>query len=181
MLSIQFNYTEQEFIDYQLYIASKSPSQQKRMFRNRWLVSLIYLGIAAVGFFNNNTSQIYIFIGLAILWYVIYPYWAKRFHKKYFTQFILQQNKDRIGNSVTVNLNDDNIQIQENGQEIELPIQQIVEIAELQKIILLRLNTDQVIILHKETNIPTEILIDYLKNLSLKRAIPYVNALNWKW
>lgn len=181
MLSLQFNYTEQEFIDYQLYIASKSPSQQKRMRRNRWLVALIYLGIAGIGFLNKNNTQIYIFAALAIVWYIAYPLWSKKFHKKHFMQFILQQNKARIGNKVQLDFTDNIITIQEDEQHIEIPIQDVVEIAELKQLILLRLNSEQVIIVHKVANVAAEQIISFMKSLALKRAIRYVDDTKWVW
>lgn len=181
MLSLKFNYAEQEFIDYQLYIVSKSPIIQKKSRRNRWLVSLIYLGIGAFGGFTGNMNQLWIFGALAIVWYVVYPIWSSRFHKKQYTRFIKTQNKNRIGSEVKIEINNTDFKIEEAGQFATISLRDFSEIAELKNLLLVRLKSDMVIILQKQCSIPKDTLIDYMKSIAVKLSIPYVDDTHWTW
>jgi predicted membrane protein len=180
-MQLSFNYSEPHLIEHQLYIASRSPKVIKSRIRNRLLLTIIYAIIGIIGLMQANFVFGSVFIAVAILWYMVYPYWGGNLYKKNFTRFVQSANKNRFGNKVDVIFEEHQIVLKEQGEEVAFDYTEFNEIAELPQTFLIKLSTNMVIVIQKNATIPSEEIAAFLLQLATKLNIDYVDELAWEW
>jgi hypothetical protein len=112
-MKFSFPYREEELTEFQLYLASKSPTVKKARNRNRLLLSIVYVAIGIMGMFReNNHLFALVFIALGILWYVLYPLWAGKFYARHFKKFVKNNYATRFGKEVVLDFTEDEVVIE---------------------------------------------------------------------
>lgn len=182
-MKLSFNYSEPEFVEYQLYVAAKSPVMQKKRKRNRILVSLIYVGIGLTGLITKNYTFLAMFVGVGVLWYFTFPLWSSKFYAKQYKRFVQAQYKDRFGKEVTVDFLDatNEVELTESGQSVLIYYNEFAEIAETPLDFLIKLKTEMVIVIQKTCTLPTEEVRAILRAIAAREQIDYVDDRNWSW
>jgi hypothetical protein len=181
-MKFSFPYREEELTEFQLYLASKSPTVKKARNRNRLLLSIVYVAIGIMGMFReNNHLFALVFIALGILWYVLYPLWAGKFYARHFKKFVKNNYATRFGKEVVLDFTEDEVVIEEGGSEAAFAYTEFAEMAEIPSSFLIKLSTDMVIVIQKNASVSTDKVRDFLSQLSQKCSIPFTNNTDWKW
>ncbi len=180
-MQFTFQYSEPALIEHQLYIASKSPMVKKSRNRNRYLLAIIYVVIGIIGLLMGHGSLAFLFLLIGASWYTLYPLWGGKFYEKHFVKFVKANNKNRIGEPVSISFKDNEITLSEQGQEVSFSMDEFSEIAELPQIFLIKLQTDMVIILQKNATIDAESIAAFLRTIAQEKNISFIDDTNWKW
>lgn len=180
-MKVSFNYDEKALIDYQLYVADKSAVVTKTRNRNRWLLSLIYIAIGLFGIFKGDQLFTVMFLVIGVLWYAFYPMWGGRFYKKQFTRFVKANYKNRLGKSVDLDFQDNQVQITEAGESATFGYEEFDSIIEIPTSFLIKLKTDVMMIIDKNATISKDEIAAFLKALASKLNINYLEDNHWKW
>jgi hypothetical protein len=180
-MKLDYKIDENDFLIYQLFIASKSDRIKKKRQRNRIVVPLIYIAFGLVFLNQDRVSLAIMFSITALLWFFIYPVWERRHYINHYKSFILENYKDSFENNVTLEFSDEYILAKDSGSETKILTTELKEICEIPTSIFLRLQGGQSFILpkHKIRNIDSvkaslQELANYLK-------INYSTDENWKW
>lgn len=180
-MELKFIYTEQAFIDYQLYLAANSEVVTKRRNKNRIMIALVYLGIGLTGLISNNYILLAAFAALALVWYIVYPLWSGKFYKSNFIKYVKKHNAQRIGKPVTIRFFDQKFQAEESGQKGDIPYSEFAEIIDIRSLYLIKLKTEMVILIDKENDYNASSLDQYLNDLATKLNIPFRRDLEWSF
>lgn len=180
-MNLEYALTEQDFLDYQMYSATKSARINKKRQRSRMGMSLLYLAFGV--FFLATQSYAFgaVFMGFAIIWFFARPMLDKKRYEKHFLGFINEHYKDSFDRKVNLELTDDYIFAKEAGMESKVATEEIVEVNELQKLLLIKLKKGQAVLLPKHSMESSDQLIAKLKEIAAKLNIPYTEELDWKW
>jgi len=108
---MQYKYQihEQDFIDFQLYTASKSESIRRKK-RNGWIGLTVGFGIVALlSFFAGMMSHTVGWGAASLLFLLCYPTYFMWRHKRHYENYIKQNHKNRFGESVILEVHPDHI------------------------------------------------------------------------
>ena len=79
--------TENDFLQNQLFVASKSKRVKKQRIKSWITVSLVFLVLSFLFYESGNTIMTYYFLGLGILAVCLYPFYLKWFYKRYYKKY----------------------------------------------------------------------------------------------
>lgn len=180
-MNLEYALTEQDFLDYQMYSATKSDRINKKRQRSRMGMSLLYLSFGV--FFLATQSYAFggAFMFVSIIWYFAKPTLDKKRYENHFRGFINEQYKENFDRKVNLELTDDYIFAKEAGMESKVPVTELIEVTELKNLILIKLKKGQAVLLPKHSMERSEMLIARLKEIADKINISYVTELDWKW
>ena len=142
---------------------------------------MIYVAFGAFTFFQDKKVLAFIFIGLGVLWFLLYPIWERRRYVNHFRAFIKENFKDQSRADVTMEITDDYLLARDVGNEGKVKTSEILEIDEIPSTIFIRLKGGQSFILPKEKIVNIEAVKETLKELAKRLNIEYDNDELWKW
>ncbi len=180
-MTVDYKIDENDFLTYQLYMASNSERIRKRRQRNKVMVPGLYAAMAIVFLFMDKTSLAIIFFIIAVLWYFFYPFYERKHHYNHFKGLIRENYKERLDRSGTLEINNNFILVKDDGSESKLLTKEIEGIDEIITTIFVRLKTGQAFILPKDKIKDLDLLINRLKELANHLNIVYKTDLNWVW
>lgn len=180
-MTINYKLNENDFLTYQLFIASQSKRIQKKRKRSKVLIPMVYSAIALLFYFQNSYSMSIFFLIISVLWFFVYPLWEKQHYLKHYQGFIQENYKDRCGRTVTLELTNDFILAQDNGSESKVLTTELQEICEIPTAIYIKLNGGQAFILPKNEFTNLNDLKTQLNELATHLNIGYVTNHKWKW
>lgn len=174
---LKYKIEEKDFLDFQLFTASKSERINKKK-RNGWI--LLTIGsLAAASYFyaNQNTAMTIYFAFVAIIFGLFYPRYFKWRYYKHYKTYIKENYSKRFGQIETLEINDDSISSKDKTGEGKINLSEIEKVDETDKHFFLKISTGlSLIIPKKELNNTDEVRTKF-KVLGL----PVNDETNWKW
>ncbi|MDD2798577.1 MAG: hypothetical protein PHV20_08300 [Bacteroidales bacterium] len=180
-MTINYKIEENDFLTHQLFLASKSDRVRKKRFRNKVVVTIIYLFMGLVSFISGNIDSAKGSVIIALLWFFLYPLWEKRHYIRHYKSFLRENYEERFGKKVSIEFINDFILIKDNASEGKLLTTEVQEIHEIPSAIYIRLKGGQSIILPKQEIDEIENLKDRLNELASFLKIEYNLDEKWEW
>lgn len=178
-MKIEITLNASDFLIYQLYASSKSKLQNKNRNQSRYRVSILYLLFSLFLLLFGKQMLALVFIIVAILWYLIYPEYAKRHSKKYFENYINENHKNKIGVTSILIFDENNgiVTIDEPGLKLKIEFSAFDKLIELPDHFFVKNKSGSTLIIPKRFILNHEVF----KNIFSNRGVPYVKETNWKW
>ncbi|MCF1423071.1 YcxB family protein [Mangrovimonas futianensis] len=177
-MTLKYELTNSDFLEYQLYASSKSESHKKKLRNNRILGPILFL---PYGLYLTNRDENYIGIivfGItAILWFIFYPKYSKRRYKNHFRKHVEENYKNRINKPVQIDFNENSINAKDFTSDTKLNGTEIKELIETKEHFFIKLTTDLSLIVPKHS---IENQTEFKKRVTDLGA-EYIDELNWKW
>ncbi|MEP1488546.1 MAG: hypothetical protein ABJK28_08965 [Algibacter sp.] len=177
-IKLKYSLTNEDFLEHQLYIASKSKNVIKKRKRTRVIIPLIYLVIALSYFFSKgNYTVSLIFISISIIWYLFYPIRSKKLHIKHYQNHINENYKNRIHVESEIEITNDYIFGKEKTNESKTSIEEVESLIELKTRFFLKLKTGLSLI------IPKVVIgdISNFKNKFIELNINIIDESDWEF
>lgn len=179
---INYQLEANDFLQYQLYTASKSERIKKKRLRNKIVIPLIYVVFVAFYLYAKDISGAIIFLILGVLCFFLYSFWERRHYIKHYEGFIKENYKNRFHKIVNIVFGNDFISSKDDsGSEVKIATSEIEEINEISSSIFIKLNIGNSLILPKDKIQNADDLILYLKELTNSLNIKYNIENDWKW
>ena len=175
---MQYKYLlhEQDYIDFQLYSASKSEDIRRKK-RNGWIGLTVAFGIVALlSFFAGMIPHTVGWSIAAVMVLIFYPMYFMWRYKRHFENYTRKSHKNRFGESVILEVHSDHIFTKDRTGEGKIYISAIDQVNETSKHFFVQISSGMTLILPKE-NINSEQLKEEFKALN----IPIYQELSWKW
>ncbi len=168
-----------DFLEYQLYVSSKSESHKKSRNKSRIIVPIIYVILGLILLLIDKTIVAIAFFLFSLLWFLFYPFYSKYRYKKHFETHIKESYKNRIGKKVKLNFdsNSDFVETSDLGSQSKIMDSEFKKLIELKEHFFLKLKSDMSIIIPKRA-IPDQ---DMFKKLFLDINLEYIDDSNWEW
>jgi len=180
-MNINVKISSNNYLAFQLYIASKSQQITKKRKRTRLIVPILYSIFAISLFIIGNAFLAAGFAAFALLWFFFYPIWERKKYEKYFQTVIQENYKNRIDADIKINIENDFIYTSSGGSEAKTSIKEIKEIVELKDIILIKMDVTLAFVIPKDQVKDVTSLIAELKEVAKKVNVEYKEELDWKW
>jgi hypothetical protein len=178
---IDYKIDENDFLTYQLFIASRSERIQKKRRRSQLSVPLFYIALGMLFYFYDQSSLTVVFSIIGVLWYFLYPIWEKTHYVKHYKAFVKENYKLNKRENATIEFNNDFIFAKNEGSESKILTKEFEVITEIPTLIFIKLKEGQSIILSKQKIIEIDALTIKLKELAVYLDIKYEIVLDWEW
>ncbi len=175
---MQYKYLlhEQDYIDFQLYSASKSEDIRRKK-RNGWIGLTIGFGVVALLCFLAGMMPYTVGWSTAALMVLLfYPTYFMWRYKRHFENYIRKSHKNRFGESVILEVHPDHIFTKDRTGEGKIYISAIDQINATSKHLFISISSGLTLIIPKK-DIDSEQLKEELRALD----IPIHEELDWKW
>ncbi|MCS4304056.1 hypothetical protein [Chryseobacterium sp. BIGb0232] len=181
MNTMTLSFNEKIMLDSLLYEASKSDEVKQ----SKKVSGYVFAGmIAVIGLLMMFFEPI---LGIAILivgglFYLIYPKFASRYYKRYYTTIALgDQYKSSEANTFNVEFNKEYILIKNTQLEAKHSITHFEWISETGENFFIKMNAGNYLIFPKAQVSDPVWLKNYFHSICAEQNIPYHEELTWKW
>lgn len=176
-MTIQYKIEEQDFLEFQLFTASKSDRINNKK-RKGWALLTIGSMVLGLYFYLNQNITLAIYFGLvACACGFFYPRYFKWRYKKHYKTFIKENYSKQIGLIVTLEFNDHAIFSKDKAGEGKINLSEIEKIDETDHHFFLKISTGHSLLIPKDKLNNIDELRMKFKALGLK-----VNdETNWEW
>lgn len=177
-MTLEYELTKEDYLEYQLYISSKSTSHLKKRNRARFLFPIVYfiLGIVTA-FANKSVVSVFIWVLLAFLWIILYPFYSSWKYKNHFKNHINENYTNRINKLSKLEFTAKHLKTSDKSSKGKIKYSELKSLIELPNHYFIKLAIDMSIIVPKDSikdNNEFRLKMDEI-------GIEYINETNWKW
>lgn len=180
-MTFELKIDENDYLTYQLFVASQSKTIKRKRKRNKIIVPIFYLVLGVFGFYQSYRSLGVLLCVLAVLWFFIYPLWERNNYIKHYKNFIQENYKDAFGKSAFLEISNQTIFIKDELSEAKVSTSEIQEITEIPTTIYIRMKAGKTLILPKDKIASIQELKSELIRLATVLKISYISDENWVW
>jgi hypothetical protein len=176
-MKIEYKIEEQDFLNFQLFAASKSDRINKKK-RNGWIFLTLGSIMAAMYFYFNLNTAMTIYFGIVtVIFGLFYPKYFKWRYKKHYKAYIKENYSKRFGQIETLEFNKDSIYSKDKIGEGKINLSEIETINETDNHFFIKISTGVSLLIPKrEVN-----NIDELRNKFEEIGLYIEDATKWKW
>lgn len=178
MIELHYKLTKDDYLNFQLYIASHNPRVKNQRLRGRIIICILFV-LLGIGALDNDGFFKYIFFICAIVSLFLYPIYFRWFYKRHYKKQA-EHFFDEDGGVFTARLKDLTIETQDKKGTSTVKIQELLAFIETGEYFYLQLSKAAYFILPKD-KIPINEVREYLQDRSKELNIPYKEELDWKW
>ena len=176
-MTLEYKLSEQDFLDFQLFTASKSEKINRKK-RTGWLILTVASLMGAIYFFlgENKVMTIYlVFVTLACG--LFYPKYFKWRYKTHYKTFIKANYSKLFGQIQTVEINNDWIFSKDQSAEGKIKLSEIEQVDETQNHFFLKISTGISLLIPKKELPQVDEVRDKLSSIGLTIH----KDTNWSW
>ena len=177
----EFTLDENDFLTFNLFVASQSERIRKRRFRSRLAAPIVQAAFGLVFLFDHKILPGILFLAIAPVWYFVYPLWEKKYYLRSYKAFIRENMGALINKTVSLEFTDGFILAKEGGNEGKIPFSEIDRINEISSAIFIRLKGGKAFIVPKDRISNPEALRTILKEIVSASQVAYETAEQWQW
>ena len=181
MATYNYQLEEHDYHTHLLYTISKSSNANKVRANIRLLMTISFLLFAFIAYGNGSKNQMVYFIFLAIVSFIVMPFYTRWSYKKAYLKHVRLYYKDRMSEPTSITFNDRTFSISDNHGTSDLNTSEIEQINEIKDYYFLKLKSGQSIIIPLLKIENREVLSDELHAISTALEIPLNNETNWIW
>jgi hypothetical protein len=182
LTTMAFTYVlnENDFLEYQLFIASGSSRIKKLRLRNWLVVSGCFLLLSLLFYQTGDKLLTYYFLAIGVISLCFYPSYQKWHYKNRYQKFIADTYKNRIGQAVHVNFMEDWIETNDLYCESKIKLNAIENITETSDYFYIKMKTGGHLIIPKSKIDNLSSVEGRLKELCTKLSIQFICDLKWR-
>ncbi len=106
-MNIEFTLSRADYIEFQLFAATKSEILKKTNKKARLRVPIIYMILGTMLLTLSDKMFAIIFYTVGILWFFFYPFFAKKRYAKHYEKFVDENFKNRFNTTIKINFIED--------------------------------------------------------------------------
>jgi hypothetical protein len=176
-MKFQYKIEAEDFLEFQLYTASKDPIVQGRK-RKSWIIlPILFSFMAAFSFMSETFYLAVYFVVLAIVIALFYPKYFSWRYKKHYASFIGRNYAKRFGQPAELEITKDFILSKDKVAEGKVKISEIEYVSETQNHFFIKISSGMSFIIPKKE---VDASID-LKAEFTRIGLVMKDELNWKW
>jgi hypothetical protein len=149
-MDLSYELEAEDFLEYQMFQSATTSSLKKRRMMSKVFLSLLYIAVGAYfKFAKDQTSTAVIFLGAGVMWYFLYPAYAKWRYKNHFKQYIKANYHERFGKTSTLSIQSDGIDFNDSTGNGHIKSETLAHLIELKAYYLVTIETGQSLIVPK--------------------------------
>ncbi|MEL6718386.1 MAG: YcxB family protein [Bacteroidota bacterium] len=176
-MTIEYQIHEEDFLNFQLFTASKSKSIQQKKRKGQLFITIGSLVFA--GYFYANASLVLAiyFATFAVVTLLFYPKYFKWRYKKHYQKYIREHYAKRFGETAILEIKSDVIYSKDKTGEGNIKITEIEKVDETNNYFFLKISSGFTLIIPK-------IAVQNVSELRTKLSslgLPLHDCTNWVW
>lgn len=178
-MNINYQLTNSDFLEYQLYASSKSETHKKSRNFSKILLPVLFLlfGFLLYKKEEDDIGTLLISGVTATLWFIFYPIYSKWLYKKKFKKHVEKNYRNQINKPVEIDFNENSVNVKDFMSETKINGTELKELIETKSHFFIKLTTDVSLIVPKHSiENQTE-----FKNRVTELGAEYVDEINWEW
>lgn len=179
-MKLEYSLNKEDFLQYQLFTASKSKNiikQKKRTFI--WVI--VFLIVSGFNIYNRFENWLIYFIPLCFIIFLLSYYSVQYQYKSHYSKFIKENYKEKIGLVSSLNFKNEELMITNSIAESKISYNSFLEIIEIQDYYYLKLKTEESFIIPKNIIIDKQEFEQVLLILKEKYNVKEIIDLKWKY
>jgi len=177
-MKLEYSLNENDYLQYQLYTASKSKLIKKNRFRSRLIAPLALILFGLYNYINNpDKIGFIIYLLFAILWFFIHPLYSKFLYKRQYKRSIKENYQESVNKVSELSFNPNYILTKDYINESKINTKELGKLIEIKNYFFLTLNDKLSLVIPKNSISD----IDSFKKIINEYNIEHLRELNWKW
>lgn len=180
-MRLTYTLSENDYLQYQLFIASKNERIKKERIKS-WLIYSASLLLMSFVFYDiGNKFMTYFLLVFGIIVLCFFPLYQKRYYKNHYQKFITETYKNRFGKAGNIYIAENHIEVNDITGEAKINLTEIENAIETSAYFYLKIKTGGHFIIPKKQLNEIENIGQELKKLCSKFSIDFVEDFNWRW
>lgn len=180
MTELRYQLSEQDFLTYQLFVASNSKSSRTSRRRARVVIPILYTVFAVILLLMSFVVLAIVMAATAVLWFLLYPLYSRRRYRRHYARHIREHYRQVIGRESTLTIADGHILTRNEAGEGRTKLAEVEGIVEIADHVLIVLRSSATFVLPKQ-QIDDAQLREVLRVISEATELPVQQRLDWKW
>lgn len=178
---LKYSLSEHDFLQYHLYVASKSQQVKRNRRKSLFISTGILLLLALLFYSEKNNFLAYSILGFGVLNMFFYSFYLRSHYKEHYLKFIKENYKKRIDKTGSISFEDEFVETGCSTTESKISLIEIDEFIEIGEYFFLKLKSTGSIIIPKSKIVNVDIVREELQKLANKLNVKFILELNWKW
>lgn len=175
---LNYKLTAEDYLQYQLFISSRTEIHNKRRFRSRIIFPILYSILGLILFLvKKDISVFIILLIISLIWYVFNPIYTRWKYKRHFQKHIDANYQKRINRDLETKFVKNTLWLTDNGSVSKIKKSEFKVLIDTQNHFFLKLDTGTAVIIPKRSVENNQEFI----SLVTKLGVDYKNELDWKW
>lgn len=180
-MKYNIKYTEEDFLQFQLFTASYSKRIQKQRERSKFLLMGSFLVIGVIFKIEGIDLVFWCLFIFAIITFYFYPKYLNNNFYKHYQSYVKEHFGNRLKNSTLIEFHEDYIFSQNEFGESKIKLIAIEKISEVPNYIFILTKNAQTFILPKKEIPNYDELFSFLIKKSEQLEFDYSIYKDWKW
>ena len=177
---VQYKLEEHDFLQHQLYVASKTKRVINQR-RNTWILLSVSFLLFSFANYSGNKVLFYAMLAFSIITVLFFPLYQKTQYKKHYRNFIIDNYKLRFGKDASITFTEDAIETTDSSANSTFQLNSLEEIIETGDHFFIQIKTGGHLIIPKSAIENNADFRAVIKSIVEKYTIKEVVDLNWKW
>lgn len=177
---LRFSLGEEDFLTFHMYSSGHSENQKRGRRRNRIVMAVFFGAASALLFSTRDIVMGTVFAVLVVLWYLLYPFYTRWYHKRHFRRHIQENYKEKIGREGTVQLDDEGFRCIDVYEDERIKLSAVSELVELEGHFLIRFVQATSLILPRD-RIGQPELGEFMREVSRRTGLQVKDDRKFKW
>ena len=179
--TFQYSLDENDFLQHQLFVASKSERIKKQRTRG-WLIYTV--SFFMLGFLFHQSENIvlaYYFSICGLTFLLFFPFYQNWYYKRHYQRVVIDNSKSRFGQIENLSFTDKFVEMSDTTGESKILLQEIENVTETGKYFYLKMKAAGHLIIPKSKIDNVDVVRNEFKELCKRLSINFASDLNWKW
>jgi hypothetical protein len=182
--TLEYKLTADDFLNLQLYHVSTDEAARKQRKKEKYrILGLSVLCGLILLFEGDYQLYSYFFLGSALLFFLIYPWWSAWFYKRMYKRQIAETLKGSFPHTTKLLLDTDVIDVDTKNGYSRFTIHDVKSITETGTYFFITMSQFITVIIPKnrKDNTKTEEIENLLRSYEADYKVPYDKNKDWKW
>ena len=181
-MKLKYALTQEDFLTYQLFAASKKPSVKAARDRSRFVVPLIMFAFALFAFFSGATLYLVLtYLGIGLLWILFHPKYSARNYRRHYAKHVAETHVGRIGISSTLALEADQLVVNSPVGETKINLDQVKKIETIATHFFITLQIGDTFVLPRNRALEEGEASAFIERLAEEKGLSVVDRSEWIW
>jgi hypothetical protein len=180
-MTLTYELDHNDFLQHQLYVASKTPRIKRQRITN-WLTTSGCMLILSFMFYQSGNSLLfYYFLVFGAITLIFYPIYERWHYKNHYSKFITHTYKNRFGQIANITFSESGIETKDITGESRINLTELENVTETGDYFYTRLRIGENMIIPKSKLGDVDIVRNELKQLCGRLKIEFIDDTNWRW
>jgi hypothetical protein len=178
-MTLHYTLKENDFLQHQLFAASKSKRIKRQRLRNWFISSAALLCMSWIFYQEGNGRMTEYFLITGILCFGFYPLYQKWYYKRHYRKFIAETYKNRFGQPEEMKFTKEWVEVKDVSGESKIKLAEVESISETGNYFYLQIKTGGHLVIPKTIS-EVDFVRQQLKEICYEFNIAYCADLKWK-